>query len=143
MSQAAAAIDERPASASQSPADARERLAKLFGMLGSAHKGERAAALHAIDKAMQSAGISWANVAAAIAGPSGWLDMADAPRNGTPVLLRVELGMPPRPDLKDDVPTKRSTFVVGRRTADGWISGNFPISGYATHFVPIPKLTEE
>src|ERR1700704_3036227 len=128
MSQAAAAIDERPAPASQSPADARERLAKLFGMLGSAHEGERAAALRAIDKAMQSAGISWADVAAAIAGPSGWLDMADAPRNGTPVLLRVELGMTPRPDLKDDVPTKRSTFVVGRWTADGWISGNFPIS---------------
>jgi hypothetical protein len=134
---------EAPATASQSPADARERLAKLFGMLGSAHKGERAAALHAIDKAMQSGGMSWGDVAATIAGPSGWLDMADAPRNGTPVLLRVELGMPPRADLKDDVPTKRSTFVVARRTADGWISGNFPISGYPTHFVLIPEFTED
>jgi hypothetical protein len=142
MSRAAAAI-EQSAPASHSPAELRARLGKLFGALGSVHAGERGAALHAIDHAMQSSGISWADVAAAIAGPSGWLDMADAPRNGTPVLLRVELGMPPRADLKDDVPTKRSTFVVGRRTADGWISGNFPISGYATHFVPIPKFTED
>jgi hypothetical protein len=66
---------EAPATASQSPADARERLAKLFGMLGSAHKGERGAALHAIDKAMQSSGTSWADVAAAIAvPPCGWRD---------------------------------------------------------------------
>jgi hypothetical protein len=142
MSRAAAAI-EQSAPASQSPAELRARLGKLFGALGSVHAGERGAALHAIDKAMQSGGISWADVAAAVAGPSGWQDIDGAPRNGTPVLLRVELGMPPRPDLKDDVPTKRSTFVVGRRTADGWISGNFPISGYATHFVPIPEFTED
>jgi hypothetical protein len=134
---------EAPATASQSPAELRARLGKMFGALGSIHKGERAAALHAIDKAMQSGGMSWADVAAAVAGPPGWQDTDGAPRNGTPVLLRVELGMPPRPDLKDDVPTKRSTFVVGRFTADGWISGNFPISGYPTHCMPIPKLTEE
>jgi hypothetical protein len=144
MSRGAAAIDERPAPASQSPADARERLSKLFGMLGSAHEGERAAALRAIDKAMQSSGTSWADVAAAIAGPSGWVNMADAPRNGTPVLLRIEIGLPRRPDLKDDdVPARRVRFVVGRWTADGWTDGSFPISGYPTHCMPIPKLTEE
>jgi hypothetical protein len=143
MSQAAAAI-EQSAPASQSRADARERLGKMFGALGSIHKGERAAALHAIDKAMQSAGISWADVAAAIAGPSGWLDMADAPRNGTPVLLRIEIGLPRRPDLKDDdAPPRRVRFVVGRWSVDGWTDGSFPISGYPTHCMPIPKLTEE
>jgi hypothetical protein len=143
MSQAAAAI-EQSASASQSPAELRARLGKMFGALGSIHKGERAAALHAIDHAMQSSGMSWADVAAAIAGPSGWLDMADAPRNGTPVLLRIEIGLPPRPDLKDDdVPPRRVRFVVGRWTADGWTDGSFPISGYPTHCMPIPKLTEE
>jgi hypothetical protein len=135
---------DAPAPASQSPAEARGRLAKMFGMLGSAHKGERAAALHAIDKAMQSAGISWANVAAAIAGPSDWVNMADAPRSGTPVLLRIEIGLPRRPDLKDDdVPARRVRFVVGRWTADGWTDGSFPISGYPTHCMLIPKLTEE
>jgi hypothetical protein len=135
---------EAPAPASQSPADARGRLGKMFGALGSVHAGERGAALHAIDKAMQSSGMSWADVAAAIAGPSGWLDMADAPRNGTPVLLRIEIGLPPRPDLKDDdVPPRRVRFVVGRWTADGWTDGSFPISGYPTHCMPIPKLTEE
>jgi hypothetical protein len=144
MSRGAAAIDERPAPASQSPADARERLSKLFGMLGSDHEGERAAALRAIDHAMASTGFSWAGVAAAIAGPPGWKDIDDAPRNGTPVLLRIEIGLPRRPDLKDDdVPARRVRFVVGRWTADGWTDGSFPISGYPTHCMPIPKLTEE
>jgi hypothetical protein len=144
MSRTAAAIDERPAPASQSPAEARERLGKMFGALGSIHKGERAAALHAIDKAMQAGGMSWADVAAAVAGPSGWLDMADASRNGTPVLLRIEIGLPRRPDLKDDdVPARRVRFVVGRWSVDGWTDGSFPISGYPTHCMPIPKLTEE
>jgi hypothetical protein len=141
MSQAAAAI-ERSAPASQSPAELRTRLGKLFGVLGSTHAGERAAALHAIDQAMESGGMSWADVAAAISGPLGWQDIDGAPR-ATPVLLRVELGMPRRADLKDDLPTRRSTFVVARRTADGWISGNLPISGYATHFALIPEFTED
>jgi hypothetical protein len=135
---------EAPATASQSPADARERLAKLFGMLGSAHKGERGAALHAIDKAMQSSGTSWADVAAAVAGPPGWQDIDDAPRNGTPILLRFEIGLPRRPDLKDDdVPPRRVRFVVGRWTVDGWSDGGFPISGHPSHCMPIPQLTEE
>ena len=142
MSRAAAAI-EQSAPASQSPAELRARLGKLFGALGSVHAGERGAALHAIDHAMQSSGISWADVAAAIAGPSGWLDMADAPRNGTPVLLRIEIGLPRRPDLKDDeVPARRVRFVVGRWSVDGWTDGSFPISGYPTSFVAIPGFTE-
>jgi hypothetical protein len=113
-------------------------------MLGSIHKGECGAALHAIDKAMQSSGTSWADVAAAVAGPPGWQDIDGAPRNGTPVLLRIEIGLPRRPDLKDDdVPAKRVRFVVGRWTADGWTDGSFPISGYPSHCMLIPKLTEE
>ena len=72
MSRVAAAI-EQSAPASQSPAELRARLGKMFGALGSAHKGERAAARHAIDKAMQSGGMAWAAVAAPSQGhPVGW-----------------------------------------------------------------------
>jgi hypothetical protein len=141
MSRAAAAI-EQPATPSQSAAELRTRLGRMFGALGSIHKGERAAALHAIDQAMASTGFSWADVAAAISGPPGWQDIDDAPR-GTPVLLRIEIGLPPRPDLKADVPIRRVRFVVGRWTADGWTDGSFPISGYPTHFALIPKSTED
>jgi hypothetical protein len=82
---------------SQSPTDARERLGKLFGMLGSAHKGERAAALQAIDRAMTSSGASWADVATAIAAPTAqaeWRYMDDAPTDGRPVLLRLDNVLP-------------------------------------------------
>ena len=41
-------------------ADLRERVSKLVGMLGSAHAGERDAAVQAIDKALGSAGYSFA-----------------------------------------------------------------------------------
>jgi hypothetical protein len=135
---------EAPATASQSPAELRARLGKLFGALGSVHAGERGAALHAIDKAMQSGGMSWADVAAAVAGPPGWQDIDGAPRNGTPVLLRIETGLPRRPDLKDDdVPTRRVRFVVGRWSVDGWTDGSFPISGYPTSFVAIPGFSQK
>jgi hypothetical protein len=40
--------------------EARERLAKLFGRLGSDQAGERDNALLAIDKALTAAGMSWA-----------------------------------------------------------------------------------
>ena len=40
--------------------EARERLAKLFGRLGSDQAGERQNALTAIDKALAAAGLSWA-----------------------------------------------------------------------------------
>jgi hypothetical protein len=40
--------------------EARERLAKLFGRLGSDQAGERQNALAAIDKALAAAGVSWA-----------------------------------------------------------------------------------
>lgn len=39
--------------------DARERLAKLFGRLGSEHAGERQNGLAAIDKALTAAELSW------------------------------------------------------------------------------------
>jgi hypothetical protein len=139
MSQAAAAIDERPAAASQSPADARERLSKLFGMLGSAHEGESAAALRAIDHAMQSSGTSWADVAAAIAAaPCGWRDASiyhDLVLCGElkpqAVLLRFR-------DL--------SAPVVGywSRSEYAWLvvgGMNKPI--YPTHFALIPRFTED
>jgi hypothetical protein len=135
MSQAAAAIDERPAPASQSPADARERLAKLFGMLGSAHEGERAAALRAIDKAMQSGGMSWGDVAAAIAvPPCGWRDSSIyhdlvlcEELKPQAVLLRFDGGL-----------------AVGywSRSEHAWLAiggMNKPI--YPSHFALIPKFT--
>ena len=40
--------------------DARERLAKLFGRLGSDQAGERQNALAAIDKALSAGGLTWA-----------------------------------------------------------------------------------
>jgi hypothetical protein len=40
--------------------EARDRLAKLFGRLGSDQAGERQNALAAIDKALSAAGLSWA-----------------------------------------------------------------------------------
>lgn len=40
--------------------EARERLAKLFGRLGSDQAGERQNALAAIDKALSASGLSWA-----------------------------------------------------------------------------------
>jgi hypothetical protein len=42
------------------------RLGKLFGALGSAHDGERIAALRAIDGALTASGITWAWVASVI-----------------------------------------------------------------------------
>jgi hypothetical protein len=48
MSRAAAAI-EQPATPSQSAAELRTRLGRMFGALGSIHKGERAAALQSRD----------------------------------------------------------------------------------------------
>jgi hypothetical protein len=130
---------EAPAPASQSPADARERLSKLFGMLGSAHKGERGAALHAIDKAMQSSGTSWADVAAAIAAApcGGWRDASiyhDLVLCGElkpqAVLLRFNDGL--------------SAPVVGywSRSEYAWLvvgGMNKPI--YPSHFALIPKFT--
>jgi hypothetical protein len=49
-------------------ADLRERVSKLVGMLGSAHAGERDAAVQAIDKALGSAGHSWAWLCDLVAG---------------------------------------------------------------------------
>jgi hypothetical protein len=134
---------EAPATASQSPADARERLAKLFGMLGSAHEGERAAALRAIDKAMQSGGMSWGDVAAAIAvPPCGWRDASvyhDLILCGElkpqAVLLRFEPQSFPRELLAP---------VVGywSRSEHAWLvvgGMNKPI--YPSHFMLIPKFT--
>jgi hypothetical protein len=49
-------------------ADFRERLSKLVGRLGSSHAGERDAAVQAIDKALGSAGHSWAWLCDLVAG---------------------------------------------------------------------------
>jgi hypothetical protein len=138
MSRAAAAI-EALAPASQSPAEARGRLAKMFGALGSVHAGERAAALHAIDHAMQSSGTSWADVAAAIAAaPCGWRGASVyhdlvlcAELKPQAVLLRFDDLLAP---------------VVGywSRSEHAWLvvgGMNKPI--YPTHFALIPKFTED
>jgi hypothetical protein len=137
MSRAAAAI-EALAPASQSPAEARGRLAKMFGALGSVHAGERAAALHAIDHAMRSGGMSWGDVAAAIAvPPCGWRDASiyhDLVLCGElkpqAVLLRFNDGL--------------SAPVVGywSRSEHAWLvvgGMNKPI--YPSHFALIPKFT--
>jgi hypothetical protein len=128
---------EAPAPASQSPADARERLAKLFGMLGSAHEGERIAALRAIDRAMQSSGTSWADVADAIAAaPCGWRDASIyhdlvlcEELKPQAVLLRFDGGLV----VGYWSPSEHAWLVVG--------GINKPI--YPTHFALIPKLTED
>jgi hypothetical protein len=130
---------EAPATASQSPADARERLAKLFGMLGSAHEGERAAALRAIDKAMQSSGTSWADVADAIAAaPCGWRDASIyhdlvlcEELKPQAVLLRFDELLAP---------------IVGywSRSEHAWLAVggmNKPI--YPSRFALIPRFTED
>ena len=123
-----------------SSADQRRLLGKMFGALGSVHEGERAAALAAIDKTMQSGGTSWADVANAIAGPPDWQDIDGAPRDGTLVLLRVEIGLPQRIDLRgiEPPPPKRSRFVVARWTAGRWANGDLSVDGDPTDFLPIP-----
>ncbi len=48
-------------------AEARERLGKLFGILGSEHAGERANAVSAIDQALTRSGWTWSDVGQLIA----------------------------------------------------------------------------
>jgi hypothetical protein len=51
--------------------------------------------------------------------------MADAPRNGTPVLLRIEIGLPPRPDLKARGGQVGWRLGLGRRMAQELVTGPF------------------
>jgi hypothetical protein len=50
---------------------AADRLAKLCGMFGSTHAGERANAAAAADKLVRSAGLTWSEVIALPASPTG------------------------------------------------------------------------
>ena len=57
-------------------ADLRERLGKLAGLVGSSHSGERAAALAAIDGALDRAGLTWRWIGEIVAGG----ELADSAR---------------------------------------------------------------